>query len=408
VKRILILSPFFYPEYISTGKYNTELAKRLIEEGHDVRVICFHPIYPEWKLRKSNAYLPGATITRGGLGLRFPSSSVGRRLILELWYALFAVRKIYTTRKSYDIVISILPPSIASVAIKRLIQGSATHIGIVHDIQGILSNTRQNVARKMVGCFVKAIERMSFKSCDRLIFLSQTMKEAAMDMYRIGRIRSDVSYPFVTLAPNKSLNNLEEILVDRNNIVYSGALGEKQRPDNIVKLFLSILDTRKDVNCYIFSKGPVFERLRRKYRDTRIRFYPLVDESDLGELLKKSSVQLVPQDPELADASFPSKVPNILASNTKLYCITATDSELFNLLKDCPCFSSSDNWDICGNTKKILELLDRNVSDMLNPYSSILEKFDIARLVDLIVDETASDYTKPRVKDEVAINPANI
>ena len=44
-KNILVLSPFFYPEPISTGKYNTDIALKLQEEGHKVTVVYDFPIF---------------------------------------------------------------------------------------------------------------------------------------------------------------------------------------------------------------------------------------------------------------------------------------------------------------------------------------------------------------------------
>ena len=44
MKRVLILSPFFFPELISTGKYNTELAIQLRKQNLEVEV-CAHILY---------------------------------------------------------------------------------------------------------------------------------------------------------------------------------------------------------------------------------------------------------------------------------------------------------------------------------------------------------------------------
>jgi colanic acid biosynthesis glycosyl transferase WcaI len=64
--KTLFLSPFFFPEHISTGKYNTCLAKALVLAGHDVTVVVSHPIYPNWCAEISNAALPKIEIIRGG------------------------------------------------------------------------------------------------------------------------------------------------------------------------------------------------------------------------------------------------------------------------------------------------------------------------------------------------------
>ena len=39
-KKIIMASPFFYPEPISTAKYNTFLVKKLVEEKHEVIVMA--------------------------------------------------------------------------------------------------------------------------------------------------------------------------------------------------------------------------------------------------------------------------------------------------------------------------------------------------------------------------------
>ncbi len=66
-KRVLFLSPFFYPEMISTGKYNSYLVKVLVNRGYSVDVVASHPLYPDWKPKISKADLQGCTIHRGGL-----------------------------------------------------------------------------------------------------------------------------------------------------------------------------------------------------------------------------------------------------------------------------------------------------------------------------------------------------
>ena len=71
-QQILIVSPFFYPELISTGKANQHLAEAFVAEGHGVTVVCSHPLYPAWIPVRSNARIPGMTIVRGGAGVRYP------------------------------------------------------------------------------------------------------------------------------------------------------------------------------------------------------------------------------------------------------------------------------------------------------------------------------------------------
>ena len=75
---ILLLSPFFYPEPISTGKYNTDFVKELAKKGHKVTVVCSHPIYPNWKVKKSYSNLNGVEIIRGGKFIKYPKNKMLR------------------------------------------------------------------------------------------------------------------------------------------------------------------------------------------------------------------------------------------------------------------------------------------------------------------------------------------
>ena len=99
-QQILIVSPFFYPELISTGKANQHLAEAFVAEGHGVTVVCSHPLYPAWMPVQSSAQIPGMTIVRGGAGVRYPQAMPLRRLKLEAWFAFFAARSVWRREKT--------------------------------------------------------------------------------------------------------------------------------------------------------------------------------------------------------------------------------------------------------------------------------------------------------------------
>ncbi len=48
--KILIYGLNYAPELTGTGKYTAEMAESLIRNGHEVRVICAPPYYPEWQI----------------------------------------------------------------------------------------------------------------------------------------------------------------------------------------------------------------------------------------------------------------------------------------------------------------------------------------------------------------------
>ena len=87
--RILIYGLNYAPELTGTGKYTAEMAEALAEGGHEVRVICAPPYYPEWKVgegyrswRHCIEVRRGVRIFRAPLWV--PSKPNGKKRMLHL------------------------------------------------------------------------------------------------------------------------------------------------------------------------------------------------------------------------------------------------------------------------------------------------------------------------------------
>ena len=135
--RTLVISPFFYPELISTGRYNTWLANGLVKRGCQVTVFACHPVYPDWQVKFTNQQLANIKIIRGGAWLRFPSSAIIRRAILEVWFSVFVFLSYLRFGRDINLVVSIYPPSLFSVLLSFILNKKNIKVGIVHDLQGV-------------------------------------------------------------------------------------------------------------------------------------------------------------------------------------------------------------------------------------------------------------------------------
>ena len=88
MKKILLISPFFHPEKISTGFFNTKIVEGLENDKNNiVDIWCFHPFYPEWKSRISDDKKFGNEVIRMGANIPYPKKLILRRLILEVTFA---------------------------------------------------------------------------------------------------------------------------------------------------------------------------------------------------------------------------------------------------------------------------------------------------------------------------------
>jgi len=347
-KNILLISPFFFPEPISTGKFNTDVVIALRDKGHNVKVLCFHPFYPKWKIERSEKRIKNVTIIRGGKLISFTNKTFFRRILLEVSFAIFLLRIIRKHQKEIDIIIPVFPPSLAFYCVLPFLKKEIKKVGMVHDLQEIYSQNKKGFLFKRMKNLIHKIEKSVYQSCDKLIFLSKEMKETAQKMYHLRGDKLAVQYPFVTIDSdqNNYTNDLENILPSKiKHIVYSGALGEKQNPKKLYKVFNYCSEKMPQIEFHFFSQGDVFEELKAINNKTKIKFHDLVAKENIEELYRRSFIQIIPQLPGTSKGSLPSKLPNLLASKCNILCITDSDSDLDKLFKKHQLNKAITSWD---------------------------------------------------------------
>lgn len=394
---VLIISPFFSPELISTGKYNTCLAKGLVDSGALVDVLCSCALYPDWKPECIDTKILGIKAIRGGWFMRYPSSPLLRRMLLEIWFVTFVFRQTIFNRKKYDVLVLVYPPNLVSVLIPLIKTRGTKVVGIVHDIQGVMANLNNSRVRSLLMGLIHRVERYSYKACDALVFLSDGMKQVAQDLYSISDDCSVVRYPFVTMRQYQDETELDAIFTGKENtIVYSGALGEKQAPDNLIALLLAVLKKNKNLNAMIFSQGKVFDRLRSNYQHDRLHFHPLVSEEHLPELIARSSVQIIPQAVQMSEGAFPSKLPNLLAGGAKVFAISAKSGELANVLDGYSNASVCFSWEGMDKlAQDLIDFVELPPKEINQSDRKLLARFSLSHLVEYILPD--SELGKRRI-----------
>lgn len=379
--KIIIISPFFSPEPISTGRYNTFLSKELASRRHDIEIVCFHPIYPTWKVEPTNQQLRGVKAHRGGRYLVLPKNQYLRRIILEIVFSVHAFFSMILLPKM-DLVINVMPPSLFLLVTLPIQCLRARKVAaIVHDLQGVYAERSGGHFRNFVSKIIQWIEKTGLKHMDQVVFLSQEMKSYCVKNYDLYEKSCVVHYPFATLTDQLTgcQGMLREVLeFGKTNIVYSGALGEKHNPEDLYLLMKRICEMDDTVRCHFFSAGPVFESLKAQNDCEKIMFHPLVPEQDLASLYALSDIQIVPQAPGTSKGSMPSKLPNLVASRCKVLVISDPGSELSSICLNIPSIHCETHWDIPILANKILEIARKDVVDR---ESSEFGMFSIESLV---------------------------
>ena len=359
MKKALIVSPHFFPELVGSGKYNTDLAIQISKQNIQVDVLCSHPLYPDWKPQHSSKILEGVNIKRGGSWLRYPKNPMLRRAVLEFWFLLFTIVNIKKLR-SCDSIVVIFPPSCFMLA-TYLVSSSVKIIGIVHDLQAVHVNAEGSNLKKLLLGLIKFVERAAFRKCDRLIYLSEEMKKEATFEYGLEDKKFEIAYPFITIDDFICEGRLDKYFDNKNyNVVYSGALGEKQNPRGIYEIADQLVNLNSNIRFIFFSRGLDYEKLKNLNTNERIIFNDLVEPESLGELLTRSDIQIVPQASGTSKGSLPSKVPNILSSGSMIYAITDKNSELQELLSKQHGCIISNSWDIKENVDLLTSVISQS------------------------------------------------
>ena len=234
-------------------------------------------------------------------------------------------------------------------------------ITLVADLQSIHVGEGSGVIRKLIFSLIGWVERLTFNASDHLVFMSDAMLDTVGRENLDRRIGVDVCYPGVTIGKRETDtgDSLQFIESSNTNIVYSGALGEKQNPEFLYRLFAEAASLDRTLHFYVLSEGDLFERIKSMGagKGSRITFLPLVSEDDLVELYAKSNVQVVPQKPGTSDGSLPSKVPNLMSNHVPIFAITDKDGDLSNLLDQYPLGCHTQSTDVSIAAEELVKFV---------------------------------------------------
>jgi len=360
-KKIILLSPFFFPEPISTARYNSFLIDRIIENsGTKAEVITLYPFYPEWRMKGVEKEYEKCEVKRSGRFLYFPKSMLLRRALLELYFTFHVLVTVFK-KKNIEYCVPVFPPVLFFFVASLLLPKKTYKVAIVHDLLSVMARVATRSRQGVIMKLIKVIEKKAFDRCDKLVFVSRAMAKTAIQEYNLDKDKIEVVYPFPTL--NKTSANTLAHLFDKNfkHVVYSGALGAKQEPRKLVELFNQFLTLRKDCHCHIFSRGPLFDDIyqMKELNHQRLFFHDLVPEESLYDLYLHSNVQVIPQKADTAEGAIPSKLPNILDSGTPVFSICSGKGDLADLISSSGIGFIQSSWDVDEAAGNLSSFVDR-------------------------------------------------
>lgn len=372
--RLAIVGINYAPEEIGIGRYTTDMAVALAEQGHAVEVIAGKPYYPAWEVPAEwrgggwrRGQERGVTITR--CPHYVPARPSGLKRIIHLAsFALSAlgpaVALALRPKSRRPQVVLCLAPALLSVPVAWLAARLAgaklwVHVqdfeveaafatGLV-DAKGLPARLARWVENRLLG-LADVASSISPQMCAKLA-------EKGIAPAQIIEIRNWAD-SLITPAPTQtSPYRAEWGLAGKQVCLYSGNIANKQGIEILIEV-ARLLAGRPDIAFVICGQGPNRARLEEQAQGlANIQFHDLQPMGRMGELLSLASVHLLPQIPGAADLVLPSKLTNILASGRPVVATTEPGTGLYDEVDGCGLATVPG--DATAMAKAIVQLLDQ-------------------------------------------------
>lgn len=358
---ILVMSPTFHPEKVGTPVYATDLVRGLSDAGHDVRVVTNQPYYPSFRRFEGYDRSRRRDVVDGVPIHRLPTIVPPRgrpiwRAVSEFNMLVQLVIALLTRRIARSRHVVVISPGVPLVAVagRLLRRRGGRLLAIIHDLQFGLA--RASGAPSSLARLVRRTEVGALGLADVVAPISEEMAA----QLRGAGLRREVNVVglWTTIRPTGRAP-------EPNLVMYSGNLGRKQGVEVLLEVAEHVGHLRPDVRLVIRGDGSERAALIRRSQQlglANVAFEDFVSTSELAASLESAPVHLVPQLPEAADHTVPSKVFNVLAVGRRVLAMTPVDSTLARLATSVEGLHTVAAHDAAGAAHRIIELLDESAS----------------------------------------------
>ena len=312
--RILIYGLNYAPEVTGIGKYTGEMAAWLSSRGHEVRIVCAPPYYPQWRIAEGYNWarykvevVDGIRVYRCPVWI--PPRPSGVRRILHLGSFAISSSIVMLAQVGWrpDIILIIEPPIFcAPIAILTArLSGARAWLHIQDfelDAAFELGLIRVGWLRS-IACY---IERWLMRRFDLVSTISNRMFERlgvkgvpfSRRVLFANWVDANQIYPMIQPSSFR-----DELGIGLQGVValYSGNMGQKQGLEIVIEAARS-LSSESNVCFVMCGQGAAYSRLRAMAEGlANIIWIPLQPMERLNELLNLADIHLLPQSANAAD-----------------------------------------------------------------------------------------------------------
>lgn len=386
VKKILLVTQYFYPEHFIVN----QLVKSLVERGYEVQVLTGLPNYPKGEYFSGYGFFKGPWLEDifGAKVIRVPLLNRGRgflRLALNyLSFVLFGVVPgTFKVTHDYDVIFcfGLSPVTVCLPAIAMKWWSRKPLVFWVQDLWpesvAAVGASRNKKIINAIGLLVRFI----YRQCDLVLMQSKAFQE---NILRWGGAQVKTAYiPNWAKKANVSTQCPEWLgdLPSGFKIIFAGNIGKAQDLPTLIEAARILQD--KDIRWIIVGDGSekkyVESEVQRLGLEKNIFLYGRRPSEDMGHLCAKGDLMyLALTDEEIFSLTIPSRVQGFMAAGKPI--VAAINGEGARVIAEAKAGRTCAAGDARGLANLVLELSQISPTELeqmgRNGYQYFLENFE--------------------------------
>lgn len=345
--RVLIITPYFWPDIAANIPLMTSLVTDLVNNGFDVEVITSYPgrnidkneLDEFNKNAKEHTFYHGAKIDRLSnmfLGQRGSLAKLGE-------YTIFTVKVLHRLLWSshFDVVFVGSNPPLINLPISYI--SRIKRIPLIYNLQDLFPDSavdngklkNPNILR-----LLKKLERKSYKNTNLIITISDSFKDHVLDVAPNAKVTvipnwvDTENIDYVSTEDNDLLHSTN--LENRFIVLYAGNIGFAQSLETIIACAHDMKDY-KEICFVIVGDGQNKEGIKKMVNDLgldNVCFLPFQPEKKVPEVYSMADIGLVTMKKGTGHSSIPSKTWMIMACRRPVIACIDNDSDLAGIINE--------------------------------------------------------------------------
>lgn len=372
MRKILMLSPYFFPEQVASTHLTRDINESFFNNDYTIENYVPTPTRGvSDEERKKYKKIKKEVCENDHLVVyRFSMFKEGKNPLLRaIRYLLVNFRqyKKGTRAKEVDVIYSgSTPPTqgFLCAKVKRKLSKKYGHkVPFVYNLQDIFPDSLVNAKMTKEGSLIwkigRRIENYTYRNADRIITISEDFKANIM--------KKGVPAEKIVVVPNW-INTDDVYSVERANnelfsslrldpslfyICYSGNIGHSQNIELLLDVASAIRNDLPNVRFVLIGEGAAKQEVNEMIEQkslANVLVFPFQDYSKIAQVFSLGDVGLIISKPNIGGSSVPSKTWSIMAAERPILASFDNNSELSKLIKEIGCGIVAD----AGNKDELI------------------------------------------------------